>query len=50
MVDMVGVAPTKGFELLVLGGGVTPITGEVEVPIVSGLMFSAVNETVEDTV
>ena len=47
MVDTVGVAPTEGFELLVLGGGVTPIVGEVTVPAVSGLMFSTVNEIVE---
>ena len=39
MVNIMGATPTKGFEILVLGGGVTPIVGEVTVLIVSGLMF-----------
>ena len=50
MVGMVRVAPTEGFKLLVLSGGVTPTVGEVTVPTVSGLMFSTENETVEATV
>ena len=50
MVDTVGVAPIEGLEHLILGGGVSPIAGEVVVPTVSGLMFSAVNETMEATV
>ena len=47
MVDIVGVAPIEGFKFLVLCGDVTPTIGEVIVPTSSGLMFSAVNETVE---
>ena len=47
MVDMVEVAPTKRFGFLVLCGGVTPTIDGVTVPAVSGLIFSAVNETVE---
>ena len=50
MVDTVGVAPTERFEFLVLRGGITPIVDEVTVPMVSGLMFSTMNEAVEATV
>ena len=50
MVDIVGVAPIEGFELLVLSGGVTPIVGEVTIPTVSRLMFSIVDEIVKGTV
>ena len=50
MVDTVGVSPTERCELLVLGEGVTPTIDEVIVPTMSGLMLSAVNETVEPTV
>ena len=50
MVDTVGVAPTEGFKLLVISGGVTQTIGEVTVPTVPGLMFSTVIETMEVTV
>ena len=48
--DTVGVAPTKRFRLLVLGGGVTPMIDGFIVPTVSGLRLSTVKDTVETTV
>ena len=45
--DTVGVAPTKGLEFLVCGGGVTPIVDGVKVPMVSKLWLSAVKDIVK---
>ena len=50
IVDTVGVAPTKRFRFLVLGGGVTPTVDGVIVPMVSGLMLSTIKETMEAAV